>query len=86
MILFAQGNDERASGVGFGLVFWAGLALAEEIKGLATELATEYAKGTRAVAEATSDLLRGELLDEESAQGLILALGCGLRFEEEAGF
>src|SRR5207244_9418710 len=84
-ILFAQGNNEGASGVGFGLSLGTGLALAEEIKGLAAELAAQNSKGAWAVAEAAGDLARGEVFDEKSAQGLVLALGRRWGFEEEAG-
>jgi hypothetical protein len=59
--------------------------LAEEIKGLAAELAAQNSKGAWAVAEAAGDLARGEVFDEKSAQGLVLALGRRLGFEEEAG-
>jgi hypothetical protein len=86
MVLFAQGNNQGSDGVGFGLSFWAGLALAEEIKGLAAELAAQDSKGARAVAEPAGDLARGEVFDEKSAQGLVLALGYRLGFEEEASF
>jgi hypothetical protein len=86
MILFAQRDDEGASGVSFGLSFWAGFALAEELKGLATELAAQNAKGAGAVAEAVGDLVGGEVFDEKSAQGLVLALGRRLGFQEETGF
>jgi hypothetical protein len=85
MILFAQGNNEGPSGVGLGLSFGSGLALAEEIKGLAAELAAQDAEGPWGVAEAPSGFLGGEVLDEESAQGLVLALRRRLGFEEEAG-
>jgi hypothetical protein len=86
MILFAQGNNERARGVGFGLGFGAGLALAEEIKRLVAELAAQDTKSAGAITEAPGDLLRGEIFDEKCAQGLILALGRRLGFEEEPGF
>lgn len=86
MVLFAEGNNEGAGGVGFGLSFWTGLALAEEIEGLAAELAAQDSKGARAVAEPAGDLVRGEVFDEKSAQGLVLALGYRLRFEEKASF
>ena len=61
MILLAQSHNEGASGVGFGLSFGAGLALAEAIKGLAAELAAPNAKGAWAVAEAPGDLVGGEV-------------------------
>jgi hypothetical protein len=85
MILFAQSNNEGPSSVGLGLSFGSGLALAKEIKGLAAELAAQNAEGAWGVAEAPGGLMGGEALDKESAQGLVLALGRGLGFEEEAG-
>ena len=42
--------------------------------GIVSELMTEDAKGPRCVAEAMRDLLGGLLLDEVSAEGLVLAL------------
>ena len=55
-------------------------------KRVLAELAAEHPKSARAVAEAASDLVGGEVFDEKSAQGLVLALGRGMGFEEEAGF
>jgi len=75
MILLAQGDNERAGSVGFGLSFWPGFAVAEELKGLATELAAKHAKSAWAVAEAASDFVGGEGFDEKGAEGLVLALG-----------
>ena len=67
-------------------VLQAGLALLEEIKRVPAELAAEHPKSARAVAEAASDRLGGERFDKASAEGLVLALGRGLGFEEEPGF
>jgi len=44
---------------------------------------TEDAKGPRRVPEAMSDLMGGELLDEVSAKGLVLALLGRLGGQEE---
>jgi len=85
MILFAQSDNEGARGVGFGLGFRAGLALAEEIKRLAAELTAQDAESAGAVAETPGDLLRGQIFDEKGAQGLVLALRGRLGLQEEPG-
>jgi hypothetical protein len=45
----------------------------------------QNAEGARGIAEALGDLLGGEPFEEIGPQGLVLALGGGSRFEEEAG-
>jgi len=85
MILFAQGDNQRASRVGLGLVLRAGLALAEEIKMLAAELATEDPEGAWAITEAMGHFVRREPLHKEGAESFVLAVGGRLGFEEESG-
>ena len=46
---------------------------------------TEDAKAAIAIAEALSDLLRRQMIDEESAQGLVLAMRGRGRLEENLG-
>jgi len=86
MILFAQGDDEGAGGVGFGLRLGAGPAWAKEVARLVTELAAEDAEGSGSVAKEAGDLLGGKVLDKIGAQGFVLPLGGRAGFEEEAGF
>jgi hypothetical protein len=86
VVLFAQGDDQRASRVGFGLGFGSPLAQAEEVGRLVAELVAQDAEGTRGIAEAPGDFVGGEMLDEIGAQRLVLALGGGVGFEEEPGF
>jgi hypothetical protein len=49
-------------------------------------MVTQDAKRARGVAEALGDVGTGNTLDEEGAEGLVLALRGGSRFEEEASF
>jgi hypothetical protein len=53
--------------------------------GIMSELMTEDAKGPRRVAEAVRDLVGGYLLDEVSAEGLILPLERRFGGQEEPG-
>jgi hypothetical protein len=85
MVLFAQRDNQRASRAGFGLAFRAGFALAEEIKVLTAELATQDPEGSWGIAESAGDFLGMEAFDEESAKGFVLAVGGRLGFEEESG-
>lgn len=73
MVLLTEGDDERPGRGLFGLGARAS-ARGKKEGGLRvmTELVTEDTEGARRVAEAASDLLRGELIQEESAQRLVL--------------
>jgi hypothetical protein len=62
------------------------LGFAEEVGLGAAEMVTQDAKRARGVAEALGDVGTGNTLDEEGAEGLVLALRGGSRFEEEASF
>src|SRR5207245_6735903 len=53
--------------------------------GVVAELMGEHAETTRRIAEAPSGLGRSDLIDEEGAQGLVLALAGLLGGEEESG-
>ena len=86
MVLFAQGDNQRPSRVGFGLVFGAGFALPEEVKEPMAEVAAQDAEGPWGIAEAVGDLVGGELFEEIGAERLVLPVGRGLGFEEEPGF
>jgi hypothetical protein len=85
VVALAQRHDLFLSAALVGLSARPGLGGGEEGRQLiATKGVTEHAKGAGRVAEAASDLGRGELLDEIGAQGLVLALAWGGRFAEEA--
>ena len=56
----------------------------EEWGGLAAEVVAKDVKGVKGVAEGAGDLFGGTLLDQKSAQRLILAVFGQARFEEEA--
>ena len=84
MILFAQGDNQRASGVGPGLALGTGLARAEEIEVLTAKLAAQDTEGPWGITESTGHFLGREPLDKEGAQGFVLAVGGRLGFEEES--
>ena len=44
------------------------------------------AEGTGSIAKTAGDVSRGKTFDEVGPEGLVLALGGGSGFEEEAGF
>src|SRR5437773_3848042 len=60
----------------------------EELRmGLTTELVAQHAEGSRGVAESAGDLVGGAVLNEEGAQGFVLALvGMGGFGEESPDF
>jgi len=87
-VLLAQGDGQLADAVARGGVAGSGLGLLKEgatFVGVMAELVAEDPQGIVGVAEAAGDLGAGQLLDEEGAQGLVLALERGLRAEEEFG-
>jgi hypothetical protein len=84
MILFAQGDNQRASRIGLGLVLGTGLARTKEIEVLAAKLAAQDAEGPWSIAESPGDLLGGQALNKEGAEGFVLAVGGRLGFEEES--
>ena len=61
------------------------LEFTEEVGLRPAEMMTQDAKGTWGVGKTAGDVSRGEALDEIGAEGLVLALGGGGGFEEEAG-
>jgi hypothetical protein len=83
VVLFAQGNNQRAGGIGFGLGLRTGPALTKEVKGLVAKLGAEDAESPWGVAEAPCHLLRGELFDEIGSKRFILALGSRSGCQEE---
>jgi hypothetical protein len=67
-----------------GLLAGAGARRGEEAGiGIAAETVTEDLEGSGGVAEIASDLSGGAALDEESAEGFVLALSGEVGFEEE---
>ena len=86
VILFAQGDDELAGGILFGLRLWAGPELTEEVGLVLAKVVAKHAEGARRIAEVFGDQRGSEALDEVSAKGLILALSGGSGFEEEFRF
>ena len=85
MVLFAQGEDERAGGGLFGLEAGAGMGGLE--KGwlrVVAEVVTEDAESPWRVAKGLGDGLGRMSFDIKSAEGLVLTLFGQGRFEEEA--
>ena len=66
---------------------WGPLAGCEEevASGILAELVDEDAEASRGVTEAASGLGAGEAIDEEGAEGLVLAVGGVGGLEEDAG-
>ena len=73
----AHGDDQVADAIAGGCGVRPLAGGREEggpLGGVVAELMTEDAEGPRCVAEAASDLVGGELLDEVGAEGLVLSL------------
>lgn len=76
-VAFAQRHGEVAAPIADGGVLRAMLGVLEEGSAfgwIVTELVAEPPKGARGIGEAAGDLDRGALLDEEGAEGLVLAV------------
>jgi len=76
-VALAQGDGQLADAVAGGSRARTALGLAEEsgpFFGVVAELVAEHAKGAGRITEALGGLGRREFFDEESAQGLVLAL------------
>ena len=84
-VLLAHPQDQFADRVFLGLGMRAVLEFAEEVGLGAAEMMTQDAKRAWSVAKAAGDVSRGKTFDEVGAEGLVLALGGGGGFEEEAG-
>jgi hypothetical protein len=85
-VLFAEGDDAVAEGIGLGCGLGPlGRSEEEVASGTLAELVDEDAEAPRGVTEATSHLDAGETVDEEGAEGLVLAMGGVGRFEEDPG-
>ena len=85
-VLFAQGDDTVAEGIGLGCGMRPLGRCEEEVaSGTLAELADEDAEAPRGVTEAASHLDAGKTVDEEGAEGLVLAMGGVGGFEENLG-
>src|SRR5690349_18900584 len=86
IVLFAQSHDALSNRVAFGGVARAlGRALKERSLRILAEFMAEDAEAAIAVAEAFGGFLGGDAIDEESAEGFVLAVrGIG-RDAERAG-
>ncbi len=85
-VLFAQGDDAVAEGVGLGCGLRSLGGRQEEVASrVMTELVDEDSKAPRCVTKAASDLSTGRSLNEEGAKSLILAVGGVGGFEEDLG-
>ena len=86
VILFAQGDDELAGGILFGLRLGARSELAEEVGLGLAEVVAKNAEGAWGIAEVFGDQRGREAFDEVGAKGLVLALSGGSGFEEKFCF
>ena len=68
-----------------GWVWGAMLEFTEEVGLGAAEMMAQDAEGAGSVAKTARDVSRGKAIDEVGPEGLVLALGGGSGFEEEAG-
>ncbi len=85
-VLFAQGDDTVAEGIGLGCGMRPLGRCKEEVASrVLAELVDEDSEAPRSVTEATSDLGTGGPLNEEGAEGLVLAVGGVGGFEEDLG-
>ena len=85
-VLFAQGDDAVAYGIGLGSGLGSFGRLEEEVaSGILAELVDEDSEAPWGVTEAMSGLGAGEAIDEEGAEGFVLTVGSVGGLEEEAG-
>ena len=85
-VLLAKGDDAIAEGIGFGCRARSFGRCEEEVASrVLAKLVDEDSEAPRGIAEAARDLDTGEFLNEEGAQGLVLAVrGVGW-LEEDLG-
>ena len=85
-ILFAQGDDTVAEGVGLGCGMGPFGRCEEEVTSrVLAELMDEDSEAPRRVTEVASDLSTGGAVNEEGAECLVLAVGGIGGFEENLG-
>ena len=85
-VLLPQGDDGVAEGIGLGRGLGPlGRRQEEGAAGILAELVDQDTEAARGIAEAAGDLGAGEAIDEEGAEGLVLAVGGVGGLEEDAG-
>jgi len=85
-VLLAEGDDTGPEGiVGRGLLGAFGGREEEVAEGVLAEGMAEDAEAAGGIAEAAGDDVGGEAIEEEGAEGFILAMGGVAWFEEELG-
>jgi hypothetical protein len=85
-VLLSQGDDAVTEGVALGCGMRPLGRCEEEVaSGTLAELVDEDAEAPRGVTEAASHFDAGETVDEEGAEGLVLAMGGVGGFEEDLG-
>lgn len=88
VVLFAQGDDQFADPIACGGVLGSGAWRLKEAGaegGVMPELVTEAAESGAGVAEAPGHVGGGAVVQEVSAEGLVLALADGFGGQEELG-
>jgi hypothetical protein len=85
-VLLSQSDDEFAEGIGLGCGLRSlGRGQEEAAVGILAELMDQDAKAAGGVTEAAGDFETGEVVHEEGAQSLVLAV-CGIGgYEENPG-
>jgi hypothetical protein len=75
-VLFPQGDDDFSEGIGLGCGLRSlGRGQEEGAAGILAELMDQDAKAAGGIAEAAGDFGTGEVVHEEGAEGLVLAVG-----------
>jgi hypothetical protein len=76
-VLFAQGHGQLADAIAHRSPVGAGFGVLEEggaFLGVVAEVVAENAQGVGGITEAAGDLGAGQFLDEEGAEGFVLAV------------
>ena len=85
-VLFAEGDDEIAQGIGFGCGLGSlGRCEKEWTVGILTELMDQDAKAARAVTKTASHLDARNTSDEELVESLVLTVSSTGGLEEDPG-
>ena len=85
-VLFAEGNDEIAQGIGFGCGLRSfGRCEEEGAVEILTELMDQNAKAAWRVTEAASHVDAANTVNEKCTKGLVLAVGSVGRLQEDPG-
>ncbi len=84
IVTLAQRHDVLVHAALLGLGAGPRPRAGEELRELAAKGVAQHAEGSGRIAEAACDLGRGQLFEEEGAQGLVLALARGGWLQEEA--